>query len=301
MKRRASLSTPKKHHFVPQWYLQQFSDDDGFLHIYDKDNDLWRRQKAKEVMHRNRYYSQSWAPKGIDPNILERRLANDIEPNGKLAINKLLSWENDLTPREWASLVNYISFQSIRVPKSADLAKNFLRTQLLFFYDPEITEAYIKGEIDLKIEDSFRFDYMRLAITKLYKYFLRMEWEIVSPINSQFITTDFPVTFCHPNYTPIHHVGPGLVGTMILFPLRPDRLLIMRHPELHEENPNLNQIVDIQNRNENGTRVYQERTFSEEEVIAHNTLMIEYSQRLSVSSSKEVLEQALGRELKGNR
>jgi hypothetical protein len=35
---------------------------------------MWRRQKPKTVMVRNKYYHQDWAPDGVDKNILEKRL-----------------------------------------------------------------------------------------------------------------------------------------------------------------------------------------------------------------------------------
>ena len=67
------MGRQKQHHFVPEWYLREFSDNDGFLHVFDKQSGLWRRQRPRKIMRRNGYYSQEWVPEGIDPNILENR------------------------------------------------------------------------------------------------------------------------------------------------------------------------------------------------------------------------------------
>jgi len=50
------MSNPKRHHFVPESYLNGFVDDEsGFLNVYSKRSDLWRRQKPKQVMVKNKY------------------------------------------------------------------------------------------------------------------------------------------------------------------------------------------------------------------------------------------------------
>jgi hypothetical protein len=293
------LSNPKKHHFVPQWYLKQFVDHDGHLNLYDKVNGLWRRQKPKEVMHRNKYYHQGWAPEGVDENILEKTLGNHIEPRGKDAIEKILAWDEDITSREWADFVIYMTFQTLRIPKRAELAKELLRSHVLINGDPEVSKLVFEGKVLLKINDSFRFDFMKMASTNLYRYFLRMDWEIVVPEDSEFVTSDCPVTFFNPEIDPRLEAGLGLVGTVVLFPLRPDRLLLMRHPEALIEGCNLLSVVPEYNREEGGNRISQRISWPKEQVIRHNKLIVEYSQRLVVASSKEILEQAVGH-LDGN-
>lgn len=43
---------------------------------------MWRRQKPKQVMVRNKYYHQDWVPEGIDKNILEKTIGGGLEPKG---------------------------------------------------------------------------------------------------------------------------------------------------------------------------------------------------------------------------
>ena len=67
---------PKMHHFVPRSYLARFTDERGFLHLFDRSSRSFRRQQPKEAMKINSYYCQDWVPPGVDPNILEKGLGN---------------------------------------------------------------------------------------------------------------------------------------------------------------------------------------------------------------------------------
>lgn len=288
------MTVPKRHHFVPRWYLDQFSDKDGMLNLYDKLNCMWRRQKPNKAMHRNNYYHQSWAPVGIDPYILERKFGNDIEPNGKVCINKMISWEAELTKEEWAAIVIYITSQRVRVPRQAEAAKELLRNYILINGDAEATKMVLDGELNLTINDSFRFDFMKMASSHLYKYFLRMDWEIIEPEGSEFITTDSPVTFFNPEISPPLEPGLGLIGTVVFFPINPKKLLLMRHPEALEQGADLVKPVEEPFAQNRQAVVSQRFRWPEEQVVRHNKLMLELSDRLVAASSKEVLESFSG-------
>lgn len=281
---------------MPRWYLEQFSDSDGFLHLYDKAPDMWRRQKPKEVMHRNKYYSQTWVPEGVDPNILEKKLGEHIEPRGKVSIGKLLDENGELTDQEWADLVIYITYQALRVPKRAELAKELLRSHVLTMVEPATAQRILGGRVSLKISESVRFDFMKIASTRLYRYFLRMEWEIIQPEDegSEFLTTDNPVTFFNPNVPSANEPGLGQIGTVVLFPLRRDRLLLMRHPEAKRAEADMLDIVPEYDPEEGGNTVIFGTSWPKDQVIRHNKCMANYSDRLTVANSKEVLETALG-------
>jgi hypothetical protein len=86
------MSNPKRHHFVPESYLNGFTEEKtGFLHIYSKRSGLWRRQKPKQVMVRNKYYRQEWAPDGVDKNILEKTIGFTTEPKGLSSLKVTLT------------------------------------------------------------------------------------------------------------------------------------------------------------------------------------------------------------------
>ncbi|PFG11416.1 DUF4238 domain-containing protein [Marinobacter sp. LV10MA510-1] len=115
------MSSPKRHHFVPRAYLEGFKEPNSdFLNIYSKRSGLWRRQKANQVMVRNKYYCQSWVPDNVDENILEKGLGNELEPKGLSSLKRLVENPSQLTDDDTANIIAYIEFQRIRVPRQAD-------------------------------------------------------------------------------------------------------------------------------------------------------------------------------------
>lgn len=225
-------SVPKLHHFVPKSYLARFADASGFLHVFDRKTRTFRRQRPKEVMRINSYYKQEWAPAGVDPNILETRLGEWLEPEAKVAIDRLIQTPALLNDDDSAHLLTYLEIQRIRVPRQAETAKSLVRTTLLRMAPPEAAAAIHSGELTLTIKDSARFDFMRMIVGTLSPWFGRMEWEVfTASVGASFITTDSPVSFYNPKILPPAEAGIGLAGTLVFFPLSSKHALVMRHPE----------------------------------------------------------------------
>lgn len=186
-----------------------------------------------------RYYNrQPWAPPGVDPNILETSLGEDLENRAKHAMDRLIGDPNSLDDNDTATLLVYMEFQRIRVPRQAETAKALMREALLRAAPPEVAQSVRGGELQLAMKESARFDYMRWMIGNLHPWFARMEWEIVeAQRGSVFITTDSPVSFYNPHFAPPTEAGIALAGTIVFFPLSSHYLLIMRHPECRSEHP----------------------------------------------------------------
>src|SRR3712207_6806477 len=83
MNKSSTHTTPKRHHYVPYWYLKRFVDRSGFLHVYDKKDAVYARRKPREVMAINRYYRQAWAPKAADPDVVEKLVGRWLEPRAR--------------------------------------------------------------------------------------------------------------------------------------------------------------------------------------------------------------------------
>ncbi len=150
-------------HFVPIWYLKKFTDTNtGFLHIYDKINEVWRKQIPEKIMRIKNYYKQNWAPKGIDKNILETNYSI-IEGHAKDAFSKLISNPKTLVTKDFLFILQYIELQRIRVPRQDRIAKELLTTELILDAinnnDVSLVPQLLSGNI--KIKDSCRFDFMK--------------------------------------------------------------------------------------------------------------------------------------------
>ena len=145
------MSTPKKHHFVPKWYLRRFSDPSGFLHVLDRNNGAYRKQKPEKLMCIGNYYRQAWAPQDIDPNILERRLGAVIEPNAQKAFDKLLQGGSELTDDDTAAIVVYLEFQHLRVPRQARSAMPLAINTIFNNSPPELQGMIARGEVKITL------------------------------------------------------------------------------------------------------------------------------------------------------
>jgi len=223
------------HHYVPRSYLARFADADGFLHVYDKSTNSFRRQRPEQVMKINAYYRQEWAPPGVDPDILERSLGEWLEAEAKAAIDTLSQTPHELTDQQLADFLVYLELQRVRVPRQAEVGKELMRQTILRLV-PEAAAAVASGQVRLSMKDSARFDYVRLSLGAFSPWFEAMKWEIVdAEPGSAFITTDSPVSFFNPAVLPPAEAGIGLAGTIAFFPLSSRKLLLMRHAQRQDE------------------------------------------------------------------
>lgn len=186
-----------------------------------------------------RYYNrQPWAPQGVDPNILETALGNDLEDKAKHTIDGLISDPAALDDHDATTLLTYLEFQRIRVPRQAETAEGLMRETILHLAPASVSKSIRDGKLLLTMKESARFDYMRWMIGYLHQWFARMEWEVIAAEEgSAFITTDSPVSFYNPGCPPPAEAGVALAGTKIFFPLSSCHLLLMRHPECRSEHP----------------------------------------------------------------
>ncbi len=230
MKRGAN--NPKKQHVVPSSCLERFTDTSGFLHVFDRSSNQWRRQRPKGVMHIRYYYRQEWAPAGVDPNILEKSLGEWMETIVKNAIDRLILDPSGLTEEELGTFLVYLEFQRVRVPRQIEMAKDLMKDMILRLGPPDIIKDIRSGRFQLTMKKSAGFDYLRMMVGQLHPWFARMKWEVIkAEEGAAFITTDSPLSLWNVACLPPVEAGIGLVGTVVLFPLSSQYLLVMRHPE----------------------------------------------------------------------
>ena len=300
---KTNMSAPKRHHFVPKSYLERFKEPDShFLNLYSKRSGLWRRQKPDQVMVRNKYYRQNWAPDGVDPNILEKKLGEELEPKGLESLQRLVSESEELSDDDTANIIAFIEFQRIRVPRQADeamrLAKLAIETEILA--DEENRDMLTANQVVIK--DSFRFEFMREVSGRIGPYLSRMLWEIVqAPDGSNFITSDSPVCYFNEDFIPPREPGLGLYGTMVFFPLDPKHLLILRHPEYMRGEKKASDTLPRDIDYEDGHIELRRGTVWEKDVVDHFCWVIfTLSQDLIAGCSKESIDKAVKKETSGH-
>lgn len=289
------MTTPKKHHFVPVSYLKKFADENtGFLYLYSKKNNQYRKQKPQEVMVRKNYYHQEWAPNGIDKNILEKTLGKETEPRGLRSLQKLLDVHAEpFTAYDSANILIYLSLQRVRVPRQAEMNKRVIEDALrLHLVRTSLGRELLKNA-RFTIKDSFRFKYVNIVLEELMIYLSRMIWEVVTAEEGcAFVTSDSPVSFYNVNVKPPLEPGIGLIGTIVFFPLNSKTLLLMRHPEY--ENEKNASVVLPKIKFEDGVIDLRRGTLWDVDFVnRHNWRMLQLCDDLIVARNKEVLERAI--------
>lgn len=292
------MTRPKRHHFVPEWYLKGFTErGSGFLYVYDRDTKHIRKQKPKKVMVIRRYYRQDWAPAGVDPNIIEKTLASKLEPHAKIGLDRLINAPKTVTAEDTAAILVYLEFQRIRVPRQAEAARDLFIQFSLANLPRELADVLLDGLLKgrIKTTESLRLEAMRMGIGKLHPLFRRMAWEVVEAEDGcSFVTSDSPVSFVNRAFVPPNEPGPGLLGTAVIFPIDAKHLLIMRHPEYAPDGQKspIERVPESQERH-GGIHVTYGDRWDEQMVHGQNWTMLKLSHRLIAGNSRAVVHRAV--------
>jgi hypothetical protein len=115
--------TPKRHHYVPVSYLARFTDDNGFLVAYRKDNPSKPiRTKPEAIAFRRYYYSQPVPGGGYNHDRFEQGLA-ELERDWSRLAARISAGENINNHHDLENLLGFIALQRVRVPATRDMAE----------------------------------------------------------------------------------------------------------------------------------------------------------------------------------
>jgi hypothetical protein len=218
----------EKHHYVPEWYQRRF------LPVGAKDNNLWYLDCLPQpIPHLGGYhYEKNPRRRGPDvsfhepglymlhfgkltTDVMERDFFGEIDRIGQLAVTAM----SDFVFTKTASpniqhLVQYLDAQKMRTPKGIDYLKAVAKTN-----DHETAVHLIRylSQMHVTIWMEGVWEVFRLDHTK-----------------TKLLLTDHPVTCYNRHIAPgdagcKHPFEPGidLIGTQTLFPLGPERLLVI--------------------------------------------------------------------------
>lgn len=285
----------KKNHYVPRSYLNRFTDLKGFLHIFDRHTQKWRWERPEKVMHIRYYYRQEWAPLGTDQDLIEKSVSEWLENSAAIVIDRLISPPLELTEEDIANFIVYLEFQRIRVPRQIEMGKRLMRDLILRLGPHDVTKDVRAGKLRLEMKRSAGFIYMKEMIGQFHPWLFRMKWEVIkAEEGAKFLTTDSPLSLWNAACLPPAEPGIGLLGTVVLFPLSSQYLLIMRHPEYHKKTRGSSlEVLPEPSRDEVLLPVTTGRVWPKKMVVNHNRMMVYLSDRFIVGQSKEVLEESL--------
>jgi hypothetical protein len=206
------MNEPKRHHYLPQFYLKNFCNN-GFLWVYDRNNNKYRQQTPINTAVKKKYYT-AIGPDGKSHNEIESVLAN-IEGKTKHIIEKI-NRKHSIDLEDKCILAIFIAFLYVRVPEFEmeinELTEKFLKrcNKLAIPNEKQaeiITKQFAetknqenlssKKMLDFVRNENYRIKFSREhSLSLMYSLarefpliFIQMDWQFwYSPKNSSFIT-----------------------------------------------------------------------------------------------------------------
>ena len=235
----------KRHHYVPVSYLENFADEEGFLHIIRKDEpDHVFPQRPRSIGFRKYYYSQPLPDGGTDDDALEDFFSG-LESLWPALVDRMRTKEsvND----QLMELLQLVALQRVRVPASRDVAEFYLaevvkstaRSLERSGELPPAPHGMSADDIDVAIDPHQSIHMMVQALEGVGFILDIMGFEVLANRTRQdLITSDNPVIYFDPRATD-HAIKPYSIEPRdpvaeLFFPVSKD-LVIHGHSSLRAE------------------------------------------------------------------
>lgn len=267
---------PKKHHYIPQFYLKGFSQDKSRLHVFDKkattQESKFRHQATEKIAYENNLYT--YRTKQLGKETLEDFFCQ-IEGNAQTVITKLGNRE-EITPIERGNLALFVSLLWLRTPTSKgetigaqkEMAEKIARMTYHFPQQKVRMKEFFKSrgqeQTDEEIDDLVDFatdperstivvdippehwiKQMMMLANDIYIYLAYCKWEVKHAVKQYaYITSDHPVLLLPSEKSdPGYGIGLLTPGVKKTLPLTANMYLVMHEPQ-EELEPILHTTAD---------------------------------------------------------
>jgi hypothetical protein len=252
------MSNPKRHHYLPESYLQGFSENRRNLWVYDINQNALRAQTTHDTCVQS--YYNALVDRDGQRNFEIEKMLGGVEGDAAGIIRQIDAGDQ-ITLENKAALAYFVSLQRVRTPdfeadvnKSASHMMNLV-TQMTWADEEraqaaldqlaqrsgvpakvtakEMVEFTARGEYDLKIHRNLSLETMIQMAPEFAEYFVQMEWVFVrAPEDSAFIVTDSPFMLIEPSDwrkdgPPYLPAGLLTKGARKFFPLSARTCLVM--------------------------------------------------------------------------
>lgn len=242
---------PKRHHYIPQFFLKYFSQDKSNLWVFDRVKKEYRFQDTRKIASENKFYT--YTVKGKEENL--ENLFGKIEGLAKPILDKLLIKE-EISMQEKADFSMFLAALRVRIPDFKKWTeesgeKMYKKFNKLTFSNREYVEKMIKKsgkrvseqEIDELMDfatDESRYyvkfppgywlgTMLRLSLD-IADIFIDSNWDLYHfDKKYALLTSDNPVVLVPPkNYDPFYGFGLATVGTVKVIPLSSNICLVTK-------------------------------------------------------------------------
>ena len=249
------MSEPRRHHYLPRFYLENFVNDNGFLSVFDREKNEYRfQQPVNTAVEKDMYRFKD--VENNDRYDLENAFSR-VENDTKAIIDKLDNSQK-ISKEDVDVLSIFLSAQRYRVPRffktSAELTDK-IGKMIAKMNCPSIEQAerlindsaesgktisftpkelfdFVHNEDKYKIGVAKEGDISLMTdlIPQVADYLKSMDWSFYfAPKDSLFITSDNPFILVPDDSVDTRFRGYGLTtpGVMKVFPLSPKTLVVI--------------------------------------------------------------------------
>lgn len=240
---------PKLHHYVPQFYLRQWCDDDGKLIVYPLDGRAPFRTTPRNVAAECGLYTPTPGAVGVRDD--HEQWFSGWE--GLFAGKWPDIFDRADNPRTRRNLARFLGTLLIRHPASRDIVGEVNQRLLALVENaPDDARIAIRGKgRDVQVSaaevrqlavtgrDEVRTDWLRqmpAVAGPLGDTLFSRRWGVIFSTEPAFITSDNPVALAR-GACRNAKFGVGTAGTLVFFPISPMRFLVIadewEHPFMH--------------------------------------------------------------------
>src|SRR4030067_1134734 len=102
---------PKRHHYIPQFFLKGFSEDGKKLWVFDREKKEFRQESILRTAFQNKFYT--YQVKGKEENL--EGVFSQVESLAKPILEKVTGGE-EINNQEKADLAMFLAIMWVRVP-----------------------------------------------------------------------------------------------------------------------------------------------------------------------------------------
>lgn len=235
-------SEPRKHHFLPQFYLRGFSVDQRGIFQIEKSTSRYYGCQIRDIAAIRDYHELDGADTN-DPYLFEKKLA-EVESLQATHLQSILA-EGLSAEEHRVNLLQLLAIMRMRVPAVKEhIDRSYgatVRATILALQrsgrlptPPKRLEERLRVEnLEFKVLNWKRLEVMfRMGSSeKVLQILGRMRATLYrAPLGSRFITSDQPVALYHPTlWRSAYGAGPSTPGVEVSFPLSSGALIMLDH------------------------------------------------------------------------
>lgn len=233
------MDKPKKQHYVPRTYLNQFSNEDGDIFLYDNVNQELRIQNHKNVGYNKHFYTVEI--NGEKDFFIEEYLANQVDVLYPFLLRKITNHEK-FNADDKKKLGLYLAAQHLRTPyqrknynsmverTTKEILSRVRKTSLSSneLIAEEISELIKNEQINIGVPKEQSLAFLMSFVDEMADMLAKQNIIILTASKkSEFLTSDNPYVMVKEKWAS-KWSGYGIINTIKIFPISPKFLILLK-------------------------------------------------------------------------